>query len=415
MKKLLLLNIALLLSAISTIAQCDFINDITGLSMTTPPSGNAADPLQYTHVYVLVDSQGQIVATSSTPDFAGLNADLYYIYSVNYSIAEAGTIGPLLNTGMSFSPLQSYSGCIDIAGPAGGCSISVCDQISVPENSTLVNPATGYSTTGSSEMYCLVCSDQVIATNTTGTFDLSLYPAAAPGADCQIVSVNYQSSMAAPFAPGDTWSTIATGNCSQADCWEYLGRQLDITPLLSVELYQFYGVVEQAFNDIHWSTFSEKNNNHFVLQRSEDGENFTDVATIQGNGTTQDEKHYQYKDFEIRDILYYYRLKIVDYDGQIEYSQSIALLRDNSSANGLIAFPVPMSDLLNISFSTNSNSHASVELRSIDGKLIAMKQFDCLQGNNNLSIDVSSLAKGAYIVSVYVLGEKEPMSQTIFK
>lgn len=399
----------------SSFAQCDFITDITGMSMTTLPAGAAADPLQYTHVYVLVDSEGNIVATSSTPDFLGLNADLYFIYSLNYSVAEAGTIGPLLTPGSNFSPLETYTGCIDIAGPAGGCSISVCDQISVPENSTVVNPANGYNTSLSTEMYCLVCNDQVIDTNNTGTFNLALYPAASAGADCQIVSVNYQSSMAAPFSPGDIWSSIASGNCNQADCWEYLGRQLEITPLLSVELYEFLGLTESSYNYLHWTTFTEKNNSHFILQRSEDGVSYEDVATIQGHGTTSEENHYAYSDFDIRDILYYYRLKIVDFNGIEEFSTPIALLRENASANGLVAYPVPMSDILNLSFVSNSNSIATIELRSIDGKLIAMRQFDCLAGNNNLSIDASNIARGVYLVSVSVQGEKEPMSTTIFK
>lgn len=405
---------ALLLSS-KTSAQCDFVNDIIGLSQTTMPTGNAADPLLYTHTYVLVDVDGNIVATSTTPDFTGLNADLYYLHAVNYINTESAAIVPLLAVGASFNTLEAYAGCINISDPYGNCSISVCDEITVLENTTLVSPATGFTVVGHENEYCLVCNGIVQDMNSTGTFDLSLYPAATAGADCQVVSVNYQTPGTAPVTNGDNWNTIAAGNCNLASCWDYLGRNLVINSTLAVELIEFSGHAESTYNKINWETNTETNSSHFVLSRSVDGINFIEINQSPGQGTTTQNHRYQYDDFEISEELYYYRLKSVDFDGSYQLSQILAISRGNAISDQLIVYPIPSNDYVNILFQSTNTQMAQIELRSIDGKLILRKNIDCKNGLNTLNLNVSDLAQGVYQVNVMLIQENRTLTTKILK
>lgn len=416
MKRLQLIftTVLLLLSHIS-VAQCDFVNDITGLTMGTPPAGDAADPTLYTHEYVLVGADGVIVATSSTPDFIGLSANLYYLYSINYENSEAGAIAPLAAVGSTIASLQSYVGCLDISGAFGNCSISVCDQISVLENSVVVNPATGFETTGFGEEYCLVCNNIVQDVNTTGIFDLSLYPAASAGANCQIISMNFQLPGSAPVVNGDTWTTTASGNCNVAQCWDYLARNLDITTILSVALTDFSGSIQDDFNAISWETSSETNSSHFVLQRSIDGFTFEPVYQTEGQGTTTEAHRYHYNDYAIEDEIVYYRLKSVDIDGSFQQSQIISLSRNDLNANNLVVYPVPADDFVQVSIPSAMAQKAQVELRSVDGKLITRTFVSCENGLNSLQLDLSTLAAGMYEVTVVLVEENQRYSARIVK
>jgi hypothetical protein len=396
-------------------AQCDFVNDITGITMSTPPAGDASDPLLYTQVYVLVDSEGNIVATGATTDFIGLIADLYFLYAVNYVNTEAASIVPLLAVSESFSTLQAYFGCIDISDPYGNCTISVCDQVVVVENSTITNTSNGFTTTGHAEEYCLICNDIILASNTTGTFDLSLYPAAAAAADCQVVSMNYQIPGTAPVLVGDNWDVVATGNCDQLDCWEYIARDLDITSILSIELIDFSGKVENEYNFIHWTTKSEKDNSHFILERSPDGIVFEPIHQIAGNGTTLEEHHYSFDDFEIAQTIYYYRLVSVDFNGETNRSQVIALSRSQVGESSLVAYPIPANESVNLTFNSNLDQRVNIELHSLDGKLILRKGMDCDRGVNNLTLQISNLAQGAYYVTAYFLKEDKRLSTKIIR
>lgn len=115
--------------------------------------------------------------------------------------------------------------------------------------------------------------------------------------------------------------TIEIGNGNTNECIYDLDGDL-FNPDLPIELKDFNvnkdGVL--ASNVIEWSTYTERNNDYFTIERSIDGINWTEITTVNGVGSTTEEQKYIYSDryFE-RDTINYYRLKQTDYDGQYEY------------------------------------------------------------------------------------------------
>lgn len=218
-----------------TNAQCDFINDITGLSLSTPPAGNAANPALYTQVYVLVDENGNIFATNTTPDFTTVLAGSYNLYGVNYDNTENPTVLPLLAVGQPWIAIENYgnnvANCLDFTTAYGsGCPIVVCEEMTICEIDTLTSPALNFAVTDYTQRYCLVCADQVEDVNTTGVFSLLDYTAAAAGANCQLYAVNYNTTGTFPIAAGATWSTTVAPWCND-ECFDFIGMNLDITAI----------------------------------------------------------------------------------------------------------------------------------------------------------------------------------------
>lgn len=101
---------------------------------------------------------------------------------------------------------------------------------------------------------------------------------------------------------------------------------------LPVELIDFEGSLVN--NNIHlkWSTLSENNNAAFEIQYSTDGIAFTNIGAVLGMGDSETLQNYNFID---KDIYYrplvntiYYRLKQVDFDGSIFYSDILAISLD---------------------------------------------------------------------------------------
>lgn len=215
--------------------QCDFVDDITGISLSVSPTGDAANPSLYTQVYVLTSPQGDILATAASPDFLGLAAGNYSIYAANYRNSEALAVAPLLALGQPWSGVEAYGddpdNCLDYtAQPYSNCVVTVCSEREVCEFIAFEQSATGFSTSGYAQEYVLVINGIVEAIQGTGNFDLTAFPNATTGANAQVFALNYQTSAGSPVAVGDLWSQARAALCAGA-CIDYLGMNLDILPI----------------------------------------------------------------------------------------------------------------------------------------------------------------------------------------
>lgn len=82
---------------------------------------------------------------------------------------------------------------------------------------------------------------------------------------------------------------------------------------------------DQKYIHIHWITETELNNDRFSIERSQDGFVFSSLGEVVGHGTTTVRHEYGFDDGDvIPQVLYYYRLAQVDYDGITHYSQIVS-------------------------------------------------------------------------------------------
>ena len=92
--------------------------------------------------------------------------------------------------------------------------------------------------------------------------------------------------------------------------------------VLPVELTSFEAVRIEDNIRLEWTTASELNNDYFEVLKSYDGEAFSVIGYVDGNGTSSEVIDYSYTDSEPKQA--YYRLRQLDYDGQFEYSDVVA-------------------------------------------------------------------------------------------
>lgn len=70
-----------------------------------------------------------------------------------------------------------------------------------------------------------------------------------------------------------------------------------------------------GYNHITWSTFSELNSSHFILEKTTDGNDWIVVSVIGASGTSNHKIEYNSVDKTTEPIINYYRLKQYDFDG----------------------------------------------------------------------------------------------------
>jgi hypothetical protein len=104
----------------------------------------------------------------------------------------------------------------------------------------------------------------------------------------------------------------------QATCWNGDGG------FIPVELVSFISTVDGNDVTLNWVTATEINNSHFEVERSNDGVAYSNIASVQGYGTTTEIHNYSYKDLNLENGTYYYRLKQVNYDGSFEHLNVIS-------------------------------------------------------------------------------------------
>lgn len=97
--------------------------------------------------------------------------------------------------------------------------------------------------------------------------------------------------------------------------------------VLPIELLSFSARNDGPVVALEWVTASELNNDYFEVERSADGMAFAPVVRQTGAGTSSTELHYTDIDRDPLPGWSYYRLKQVDFDGKLTYSQVEAIYR----------------------------------------------------------------------------------------
>ncbi|MGB0404082.1 MAG: T9SS type A sorting domain-containing protein [Salibacteraceae bacterium] len=169
-------------------------------------------------------------------------------------------------------------------------------------------------------------------------------------------------------------------------------------PPLPVELGEFNAVRNQDQIDLDWNTFSEINNNYFIIERSLNGSDFEAIGKIAGNGTTNVPQQYYYTDYDYQPELIYYRLKQVDFDGNFEYHpvKLVAAIVREIEGPTISIFPNPTRHVLNIK--SNLDLYAEIHILNTKGNVLLSFETDLT--NQAKTFNLQGLTNGVYIVSI---------------
>ena len=180
-----------------------------------------------------------------------------------------------------------------------------------------------------------------------------------------------------------------------------LGSDTAMNPL-PVEWLKFTGHVSHTHAVLRWATATEKNNSHFIVQRSADAVNFTTIGYVKGKGNSVSVTDYEYTDDQVftQTPSAYYRLIQEDLDGTQSFSRIIYLTA--TPQNELLqVIPNPFNKAPDMVFSSATNETVAVLITDISGRTLATQTVYVQEGINRIQVSsVSTLPAGIYFISL---------------
>jgi hypothetical protein len=179
--------------------------------------------------------------------------------------------------------------------------------------------------------------------------------------------------------------------------------------IVPIDLYTF-GAQQNGLNvELLWSTASEKNASRFVVERKLSGnDKFESIGEVKAIGNSSIVNHYTMTDNKVNlGSTYIYRLKLVDADGQSNYSNEVTVVLEGTG--GILTVgdvtPNPVKDQSTISVNLSENANMTAELFNSEGKSLGMLFNGSTSGLRDITINANDYATGSYTL-VFRVGER---------
>jgi hypothetical protein len=319
---------------------------------------------------------------------------------------------------------------IDACGSNGTNDFCEDPAILTPGGSFLSNTTSAYTVDAPGNLNSVFCGSidnnswyQFTATSTTHTFDFTAVANCtySDGIQAEVYSVTTDAngccsnftSMSNCWNPAtQTTGTVTATGLTPGQTYllhidGYAGDQCDFeitgwssTPVLPVELISFTGKSTAEGNLLEWTTATEINNKAFFIERSVDGYLFETVGRVEGNGNSNIINNYSYTDKNVTsNSIFYYRLKQMDYDGKVSFSDVIVVNRNESVIE---IYPNPSDNNLFLNLHNIDNQNINIKIYDVVGKEIysTTKNLTSNSTTVNLSSEVK-LSKGIYFIALY--------------
>jgi hypothetical protein len=173
------------------------------------------------------------------------------------------------------------------------------------------------------------------------------------------------------------------------------------TVTLPVRLKEFNGSLNNNKAKLTWSVEENESGNHFYIQRSEDGKNFSNVIMVM-NSSKIGAEVYEFSEQLPFANGAYYRLKIVNNDQSVAYSNIVVLKAQNlSSANTTIrVLQNPLiGNTIHLQVYSEMDEVQTISLYDMSGTTLYTKQIRLQKGTNSLSVHLEKLlSKGTFLL-----------------
>lgn len=177
----------------------------------------------------------------------------------------------------------------------------------------------------------------------------------------------------------------------------WLAKILEPAPL-PVELISF--IASSSGNSVYlnWTTATEINNSGFSIERGSGNNNFIAVGFISGKGTTTKTSSYSFNDNNLAPGSYVYRLKQMDFDGKVNYSNEVNVDITAPSVFSLEQnYPNPFNPTTSIKYSIPRDGMVSLTIYNILGvKVLTLVNQNMSAGKYEVKFDASHYASGIY-------------------
>jgi hypothetical protein len=218
---------------------------------------------------------------------------------------------------------------------------------------------------------------------------------------------------------GNDWENIsyipgnfATDNNAQGYSWVTQEDVTNFSPFtisnstssLPIELISFNANCNANNHvDIDWSTASENQSSHFLIERSENGMQWVALGVVSAAGNSNEVLRYHLVDEHPINGINYYRLTQFDFDGQSELFEVVTSLCQKASTSlQIVSFPNPSNSEFRIVFEYADITKPTGEIRVLNmhGQTVHLQEHVFKTAINEVVISNRTLMPGMYSIHI---------------
>jgi hypothetical protein len=188
-------------------------------------------------------------------------------------------------------------------------------------------------------------------------------------------------------------------NLPNGSVFAFITNASGATPL-PVNFISFTAQPNSGNVDLNWVVGDNAQASSYEVDRSSDGVNFTKIAVLPNNA---DQTNYSFVDANAGGGTHYYRVLETDQDGKSIYSKVVsATIAGGDFSVAVLNNPAVGKTDAQLQINAVSPGVAYIELWSVGGSRLSLQQQAIGTGTTTISVPMSNLAPGSYVVKVMV-------------
>ncbi len=156
---------------------------------------------------------------------------------------------------------------------------------------------------------------------------------------------------------------------------------------------------------LNWVTNTDFQNDRYIVERSIDGENFSELENVESNTNSTSAIYYNTVDATPNMGVNYYRVKQIAQDGTYEYTEMRKVMFEIDLSE-LSVFPNPASESVYVNLNDFVGKQVKLEIHSALGQ--SMYKVELNEVNSTpVQIDLANFKNGVYSITIDVEGRNQ--------
>lgn len=211
----------------------------------------------------------------------------------------------------------------------------------------------------------------------------------------------FANNMITPLNVGTTYKICytLTAACSwDSVFWPYA---YTTSTTLPVSFVSFGAMPLREKVKLYWTTASEDNCKEYVVERTVNFKDYIDIGRVKGAGHSTALLNYKLFDESPAEGNSYYRIKQIDFNGNVDYTKLVAV-RFSVGGPELSIVPNPATEKASLVYNAAGSFPSVLKITDMQGQLVMSREFISKEGTNQYSLDMNQLAKGIYSAQLLV-------------
>lgn len=149
---------------------------------------------------------------------------------------------------------------------------------------------------------------------------------------------------------------------------------------------------------INWATEKEENTSHFALEKKVGEGNFFEVSRIAATGNDASNNQYSYTDNSFMGEQNSYRLKTINVNGDVVYSDEVMVNFSFAPADLIISYPNPTQDDIHLKATAFLEDDYYLQLSNLSGTVLQNKVLK--KGNLDMLLSLRDYPAGVYLMKI---------------